>query len=306
MVAGRGINLGNALDTKGDGPWTGWLRPRHIDLVVAAGFDWVRLPVMWSAHADLRPPYGIDPRFLTFVDRWIDRTLANGLDVVIDMHHYDELSEATDTHADRFLALWDQIAAHYADRPGRLHFELLNEPHDPMTADGWNDLVVAALEVVRPTNPDRTVIVGPLQANAVEALPQLILPPDPHLAAGVHYYAPFRFTHQGAPWIPAADQWTGTTWGAEDEHDRVRHDLAAAATWASDHGIPLVVGEFGTYQAGEMGARARWTRCVREQAEQLGLAWAYWDLGTDFGAYDVHRDTWNEPLLQALCPPATH
>jgi endoglucanase len=51
--------------------------------------------------------------------------------------------------APRFLGLWRQIAARYAGWPGRLYFELLNEPRGAMTARAWNELIPLALAVIR-------------------------------------------------------------------------------------------------------------------------------------------------------------
>ena len=30
------------------------------------------------------------------------------------------------------------------------------------------------------------------------------------------------------------------------------------------------------------------------------MGWAYWDFATDFGAFDLDRHAWHEPLRQAL------
>jgi endoglucanase len=121
--------------------------------------------------------------------------------------------------------------------------------------------------------------------------------------ATVHYYAPFELTHQGAPWLPGADRWLGTTWGDDADRAAVHADLTNAASWAHDRGRPLLVGEFGTYDKVDVASRSRWTAFVRSEAERLGLAWCYWDFGTDFGAFDPRHDTWREPLLHALLPP---
>ena len=51
------------------------------------------------------------------VDWAVDQALAHGLTTIIDMHHYQEIMSAPEAHRSRFLALWRQIAAHYADRP---------------------------------------------------------------------------------------------------------------------------------------------------------------------------------------------
>jgi endoglucanase len=275
------------------------LRGRYFDEIKAAGFDTVRLPVAWSAHAERAAPYAIRRDFLARVDEAVDAVLARGLNVVLNVHHYHELNRAPDEHADRFVALWRQIAAHYADCPG-LGFELLNEPRAALTPRRWNALSGQALAAVRESNPERTVLIGSAEMNDVGALHRLELPDDDHLVATVHYYAPFEFTHQGASWVEGSASWLGTDWGDAADHRAVRDDLTAAAAWADSHDVPLFIGEFGAYELADLGARTRWTDRVRREAERLGAGWAYWEFGTDFGAYDTATGTWREPLRRAL------
>jgi endoglucanase len=299
----RGINFGNALDTgSGAAPPPLSIEERYFDAVCAAGFDTVRLPVRWSAHADDTAPYAIDPALFRDVDRAVELALARDLSVVVNVHHYHELQDRPREHERRFLALWHQIAAHYVDQPAGLHFELLNEPRNAVTAPLWNRLLRPALAVVRESHPDRGVLVGPVRMNDVAALADLDLPPDEHLIATIHYYAPFEFTHQGASWVTGAQRWLGTTW-EDGGRAAVRDDLARAADWAGTHGREMFVGEFGAYEKADLASRVRWTRCVRSEAERLDLGWCYWDFATDFGVFDPTRDAWRTPLHDALLGP---
>ncbi|MBC6460922.1 glycoside hydrolase family 5 protein [Actinomadura sp. HBU206391] len=299
---GRGINFGNALDAPEGGERALRLRERHFDEVREAGFDTVRLPVKWSAHAAESAPYRISAECFEHVDRAIDHAIGRDLDVVLNVHHYDELCEAPDEHEGRFLALWRQIAPRYAALGDRLHFELLNEPRDQMTAERWNGLLAKALAVVRESNPHRVVLIGPARMNDLGALPELELPEDGRLLVTIHYYAPFEFTHQGADWVGGADRWLGTTWSGDADRAAVRRDLAQAATWARERGRPMFIGEFGAYSKADMASRANWTAFVRSEAERLGLGWAYWEFGSDFGAFDPRTGAWREPLRRALLP----
>lgn len=297
---GRGINFGNALEAPTEGAWGFRIQERYFDDVKQAGFSTIRLPVKWSAHAQDQPPYRIDETFFERVDWVVENALKRELNVVLNMHHYDEFYNDPTGHEVRFLALWKQIAARYADRSDRLVFELLNEPRDPMTAELWNAVAAKALDVVRETNADRMVMIGPGQWNSIDGLSKLKLPEDDHLIVTVHYYSPFQFTHQGASWAEGSDAWLGTKWGSDDDKAAVRRDLEKAAAWAKQHDRPLFLGEFGAYSKADIESRAKWTAFVRSEAERSGMSWAYWEFGSGFGAFDPQTNQWREPLKQAL------
>lgn len=299
---GRGINLGNALEAPKEGAWGVTLKPEYFRAIKVAGFSSVRLPVKWSAHAAAEAPYTIDPKFAERVDWAIDQALANQLNIIVNVHHYDEMYADPDQHLPRLVGLWEQIAARYKDRPADVYFELLNEPHDKLDAAKWNAAIPKLLAAVRKTNPTRPVIVGPEHWNSVRALNKLELPEnDRNLILTIHYYEPFQFTHQGASWVKGANQWKGRHWtGTDAEQREVRNMFGQAAGWAKEFRRPVFLGEFGAYEAADMDSRVRWTRFVVREAERLGFSWAYWEFCSGFGAYDPKADKWRGPLKAAL------
>jgi endoglucanase len=78
---GRGINFGNALDALPDASRL-QLTEHHFEVVKDAGFDTVRLPVRWSAHAAEAAPYRIDPDFLVRVDWAVANAMGRNLNWV--------------------------------------------------------------------------------------------------------------------------------------------------------------------------------------------------------------------------------
>jgi endoglucanase len=212
---GRGVNFGNALEAPSEGEWGMTLESHFFDLVKEGGFDTIRLPVSWTHHASKEAPYTIDAKFMARVQWAVDEALAQNLNIIVNVHHYDELNKDPVADEARYLAIWQQIAEHFKAYPDTVYFELLNEPHDTFNGNTalWNELLAKALNVVRESNPERAVIVGPTNWNSITSLGQLELPDDPNLIVTVHFYDPFEFTHQGAEWAnpspPVGTTWTG-------------------------------------------------------------------------------------------------
>lgn len=300
---GRGVNLGNALEAPQEGAWGVTLYEDYFTAIADAGFRHVRVPIRWNAHALAAPPYTIDPDFFARIDWVVEQSLKNDLLVILDFHHYEEMFSDPQGHKARFLALWQQIAKHYADAPDTVLFELLNEPHDKLTTAVWNGIFPEVIAAIRPSNPTRNLIVGPGNWYNIGQLSGLSLPADDHLIVSVHYYEPFPFTHQGAEWVSGSAAWLGNTWESTAiQRGGVESDLKRAARWGKANNRPIYLGEFGAYSRADMESRARYTAFVARTAEELGMSWAYWEFGAGFGVYNRGTGTWKAELLSALIP----
>ena len=294
---GRGVNLGNMLDAPAEGAWGLRVDERYIALVgtrEGGPIASVRLPVRWSNHASPDAEARIDPAFMARVDDVVQRLLARGVPVVLDMHHYRQLDgdpldagEAAVPDAvveRRFLAMWAQLGEHFRAAPPTLAFELYNEPHGRLTPR-WNDLMSRALRVVRRSNPERIVVVGPTQWNSARGLVDFAMPPDANLVLTVHHYDPFTFTHQGAPWIkPALPGGVGCC--SPQQLADICGPLDTAQQFGARTGYLVWVGEFGAFESVARDDRVRYTRTMRDEIERRGMTWAYWELAGGFGFVD--------------------
>lgn len=308
---GRGINFGNMLEAPTEGAWGLTVRPDFLDAVTQGGFQTVRLPVRWSNHAATSRPFRLDVAFANRVENLVDRLLAKGVYVVLNMHHYrlldgdkpdngDEAQNAS-LSDERFLALWAQIAQRFRGKGDRLVFELYNEPHHLLDAPHWNELMARATAVVRKSNPQRVLMLGPIQWNNASALADMRLPNDPHVIVSIHNYAPFKFTHQGAAWIDPPLP-VGVTCCDAAQRAEMLLPLDTAKRWSESNRYPIFVGEFGAYEKADMAARVRFTQMMREETESRGFSWAYWELAAGFGVYDPDAKAFRKPLLEALIP----
>ncbi len=162
-----------------------------------------------------------------------------------------------------------------------------------------------ALQTIRETNPQRTVLLGLAEWGGVSALSKLSVPQDPHLILTIHYYNPFHFTHQGASWVTGADAWLGTRWrDTELDRQEVKDDFKAAVEFSKTKNIPINVGEFGAYSTADMDSRIKWTRFMARYFEQQQFSWNYWEFNSGFGIYDPSKNTYNTGLVNALMSDA--
>jgi len=303
---GRGVNIGGALDTpRKEGEWGITLQDEYFQIIKDAGFNSVRLPVRWNAHAANEPPYTIDPVFFKRIDWAITNCLSRNLAIVLTTHHYDELYADPDGQKDKFVAIWKQIAERYQNYPETLIFDPLMEAQGKLDAGKWNSVLKETIVTIRQSNAHRTIVVCPAGLSCLDNLPLLELPKnDRHIIVSIFYYAPVEFTQQGANWITGSDQWLGTKWtGSADEKRRIAKDFDIAADWARQHNRPIYLNEFGTYEKADRASRVCWTKCVTDAAVQRGFSFAYWEFCSGFGLYDPQAKTWHKELLNAVVPP---
>ncbi len=329
---GRGVNLGNALEAPYEGAWGITLKEEYFQLIKDAGFNSIRMPVRWSAHAKTEPPYTIDPKFFERIDWAINCAISRNLPIIVNMHHFMELYTEPLANKERFMALWQQIAEHYKDYPDALLFEIYNEPDDALTPQMWNEWLKESLAVIRKNNPNRTIVIGSANDSWITYLKLLELPEDDrNIIVTVHHYFPHEFTHQGAPWmikekilksigemkfigqeVPAgaenfdgdSNTWLGTKWTASVAEKKAMTDIFdVGAAWSKEHNRPINLGEFGSYRKADMESRARWTKFIADTAAGHGWSLHYWDFCAEFGVYDPKTKTWHKELLEALVPP---
>lgn len=314
---GRGVNLGGLLDAPSEGAWGLTLSEEMFAAVAAGGFDTIRLPVRFSNHAGATEPYALDEAFMQRVDFAVRQALGNGLRIIIDFHHYHQMDgdplddgefslDLTDQQViERYKALWKQIAERYRGLPNdRVLFELYNEPHGE-TALIWNTLLAETLEVVRASNPDRFVLIDPVNWSTPSGLAELRLPAgDKKLIVDVHTYEPYHFTMQGAPWIEGSEGWRGTTCCSTKQLRAMTGPLDMALKWSKKNRRPIILGEFGSNSEAPYADRVRYTARMREAAEERGFSWAYWDFASgEFGPWDPATNSWRPELRDSLVPP---
>ncbi len=297
---GRGVNIIGYDKELWKDYTKGRFKEEYFKMIKDAGFSNIRVNLHPFSNMD--STYKINPRWLETLDWVVKKGLEAHLMVILDLHEYNAMAADPVAKKGMFLSVWKQLAPRYKDQPDNVIFEILNEPNQKLTPELWNTFLVDAMKIIRETNPNRTLIIGPANWNGIESLPTLILPADDkNIIVTVHFYYPMKFTHQGAPWSKENVKYSGINWtGTKEEKAEIDSRLKVAADWSKAHDRPIFLGEFGSYDKGDMDSRSRYTAYVARTAEKYGFSWAYWQFDSDFIVYNIDKEQWVTPILNAL------
>ncbi len=332
----RGANLGNGLEVPPDQNWAVTYTTEDLKHIKAEGFDHVRIPIGWHHYTGPAPDFRLSPEIFKKVDAFVEPALGMKLNVLINIHHFDHFTTDPAANRAKFLAIWRQIAEHYAGSPEGLAFELLNEPKDAATTEVINPIFADAVSLIRKSSPARTIVIGPGRWNAISELPLLRLPEDDlNIVVTVHCYDPFFFTHQGASWTGDSDDRKQTgfvfpgppptplvpdpslkltpgflSWieayntspsDSNPSSPRVMDQAAAQIKeWSDYYGRPVYLGEFGAYTKADPVSRANYYRAFRERLEAAGIGWALWDWHAGFNYWNPQTNQPEPGMHEAL------
>jgi endoglucanase len=303
-----GWNLGNSMDAVGGE--TAWgnptVTPELIKAVAAAGFKVVRIPVTWVRHFGPGPTFTIEPAWLSRVAEIVGYVFDAGMYAIINVHHdgaeggdgewlslRDGSENLSATHdmavQQQFVALWQQIASHFAKHSDKLLFESMNEikvgydKPDPAyykTITALNQAFVDTVRASGGNNTQRCLVVPGYNTNIEYTLEGFVTPTDPspgRLILSVHYYDPWSFagmgeTHAWGTGNPGADNWGQEPW-VDEQFDKLKNKYVSA-------GLPVIIGEYGAvHQADAQNYRRYYMEYVTKAAVDRGLVPIYWDNG---------------------------
>jgi endoglucanase len=174
------------------------------------GFDFVRLAVDPGPFLQFQ---GSQRDYLD--DMLMDRVkliLSSGLSVVVDFHpsdlHPDYTAMALTHRLDApifqaYMRLLGRTAT-LLDRlqSDRVALEIMNEP--PVTPGQWQPMLDAAYNGIRERAPHLLLILdGGDEGSAEGTIALGKFSNDPATLLSFHYYDPYQFTHQAAPWVAA-------------------------------------------------------------------------------------------------------
>jgi endoglucanase len=256
------------------------------------------------------------------VDDALDMVMNAGLAIDFVVFPRSDYKQAlTSQHGvDQFVTLWQVLARHFATRdPEHFFFELMNES-EISDSYRWVGIQSQVTYAIRQIDPRHTVLASGAHFDSIPDLLETQPISDPNVIYTFHFYEPYPFTHQGAPWgslewndyknipYPATPEQTAAIaqplasdnaryqlyvyglsgWNAKGIADR----LAFAQVWSREHSVPVICNEFGAFRdTAPHDSRTRYLHDVRSGLEQTGIGWAMWDWSGNFGLVDRANGT---------------
>ena len=281
---GRGINMGNTLESPTEGAWGNPLVvASNFDDYKNAGFTCVRLPITWDTHTGTTTPYSIDSTWLSRIEQIVDWGLSRHLIIIINAHHESWIKSAyTPNNIARFDSIWSQIATRFKDKSDSLLFEVINEPY-PLSLPNVNDLNARTIQTIRKTNPTRIVLFSGNNYSNSDELVAAAVPADSFLIGYYHSYDPWPFGLEGPG-----------TYGSNADINATIQKFDQVTTWGAQHNVPVVLSEFGYTYKCEYNSRMCAYATVAEQAQLHNVSFLAWEDGGDFKFYNRTQHTWSE------------
>ena len=194
--------------------------------IAARGFTFVRLTVDPSIFLASSAPRRAE--LCRIVMSRVDRFLAAGLEVVVDLHPVEEnpaypperLTDETAPEAEAYAHLVQDLARSLAQRPAeRVALELMNEPHPPDPGGGlrWQRQQARLYAAARRVAPGLALVLCGADWSSAEELTKLDLTPyrGGNVIFTFHYYNPRVIALAGMPDAIPERYVSGLAWPAD-------------------------------------------------------------------------------------------
>src|SRR6185437_5955640 len=272
-----------------------------------AGASVIRIPLNYRHFEDDAAPFKYKEAGFARLDRVLKSCEKHGLYVILDLHsaqgwqnvhwHSDNASRISlfwtvPSYQDRYVALWQEFAGRYANRPVIAGYDILNEPCSnneigdyPFNIysnyrprwDRMNSLFRRVVSEIRKVDSRHIVFLE--GDNYAKQFSGFEKPFDNNLAYSSHNYTVPGF---GPGKYPGAYP-SGAAGGSEvwDLAKQERFFLDAEGTqFTQQHDVPLWVGEFGSVYNGPPEENPDRLRALDDQIgifERNGAHWTTWN-----------------------------
>ncbi|MGW1026424.1 glycoside hydrolase family 5 protein [Streptomyces sp. NPDC002577] len=280
---------------------------RHL---ASLGLNSVRIPVNYRHFEDDDRPMEWKEAGFAALDRVITLLARHGIYSIIDLHalpgaqnqhwHSDNPTHraAFWTHRhfqDRAVALWEQLAERYKDRPEVAGYNPVNEPSEPT-----GEILLAFYErlerAIRAIDPRHVLFLDGNKYSTDFSVFSRRDEPLPNCVYTAHDYA--------LPGITSATEYPGMTRGEYFDRSVVEQTFLRRTQYMRETGTPVWIGEFGPVYPAARPQDTWRSALLRDQLEiyrEHGASWALWTY-KDIGLQGLVHASADSPYLQRIRP----
>ena len=221
-----------------------WPTLSELQFYKEHGVDLVRLPFTWERmQGSLGGP--LNANELNLLKGVLANAATLGMDIIIDLHNYGRYNNVAfgavggPTSA-QFADFWAKLSNEVKGYTSLVGYDLMNEPHDMPTANGWKDAAQAAVNSIRTVDMSHKIFVeGNAWASAqywkIDNANFLINDPANKIVYEAHVY--FDRYNQGAYY---------NSYDSEQAYPMVGVDrLKPFVEWLKANNAEGFIGEFG-------------------------------------------------------------
>ncbi len=167
---------------------------------------------------------------------------------------------------------WIDLATMCKGRDQIIWFDILNEPLDwrdfPNYTQKWPEWAQAAIDVIRPIEPDRPIVIEVGPGGLCWGFKDFSLLKDKNIIYSTHQYQPHQYSHQGISslnntdlakaYLETEQSWPGVytdTGGGFWDKERLVTEMQPMIDFQKKHGVRIYISEFGVVRWAPDAAR---------------------------------------------------
>lgn len=286
---------------------------KKLDKAYALGFKTVRIPIKFDMFLK-EDKVTFNPDVLKKLGKVYGYLEAHDMTMILTYHFgvtRSKLSlDALQKEIKRGLDIWTQVINLFKGKGyNRIFFGLYDEPRMDENSR-WELINKTAMAKLRPLDPDRYWIIGTNNYMNVTGFESLIpIPNDDKVLYAFHFYDPYIFTHQGAPWdkdkaymkvlpypfveaeMPPMPErarndkdmsYNYNHYSEVSTRQFIEDKIKIAHDWSVKNNVPVICTEAGTIATIPEKYRSNYIKDVSEVLRSYSIPMVIWDMEQSF------------------------
>ena len=285
---------------------------KKLQLAHKMGFKTVRVPIDFDLFL-MPDKVTFNPDVIKKLTKVYEYINANNMTMILTYHfgvtRNGMAIEELQKEIQRGFKIWAQIINLFKGKGyDNLYFGLYDEPRTK-TEDRWILISQTGIEKLRPLDPNRWWLVGTNNYMTVNAFNNLKPINDDKIIYVFHFYEPYIFTTQGAPWDKDKTYMTGLpypyaasdmppmperakadrdmTYNYEHYNEKankgfIEANVKVAHDWSVRNNVPVICTETGTIKSIPEKYRNNYMNDVVAVMKSYGIPMVVWDLDQSF------------------------